>query len=199
MKDKLKIIIKEFHESSLPDLIERHEIFDLSILSSSVNKVITIVGPRRAGKTFFLFQIIKKLLRQGSDLEDIIYINFEDERILPMKAENLQLILDAYFELYEKRETPCIFLDEIQNISGWDKFVRRLNDLGFTIFITGSNSRMLSREIATSLRGRTLTYEIFPFSFTEFLAAKGARPGKNVAYGKRRHQRRSSPPWQKVG
>ena len=188
MKDKLKIIIKEFHESSLPDLIERDEIFDLSILSSSVNKVITIVGPRRAGKTFFLFQIIKKMLRQGTDLEDIIYINFEDERILPMQADNLQLILDAYFELYEKRESPCIFLDEIQNISGWDKFVRRLNDRGFTVFITGSNSRMLSRDIATSLRGRTLTYEMFPFSFIEFLKAKEIKPGKNVAYGKKRHQ-----------
>lgn len=188
MKDKLKIIIKEFHESSLPYLIERHEIFDLSILSSSVNKVITIVGPRRAGKTFFLFQIIKKLLRQGTDLEDIIYINFEDERILPTKADNLQLILDAYFELYEKRESPCIFLDEIQNISGWEKFVRRLNDWGFTIFVTGSNSRMLSREIATSLRGRTLTYELFPFSFIEFLKAKGIKLEKNAAYGKKRHQ-----------
>jgi len=187
MKDKLKIIIKEFHESSLPDLIERHEMFDLSTLSSSVNKVITIVGPRRAGKTFFLFQIIKKLLRQGTDLEDIIYINFEDERILPMQADNLQLILDAYFELYEKRENPCLFLDEIQNINGWDKFVRRLNDRGFALFITGSNSRMLSREIATSLRGRTLTYELFPFSFVEFLKAKGIEPGKNAAYGRKRH------------
>ena len=188
MREKLKIIIKEFHESSLPHLIERHEIFDLSILSSSVNKVITIVGPRRAGKTFFLFQIIKKLLRQGADLEDIIYINFEDERILPMRADNLQLILDAYFELYEKRESPCIFLDEIQNISGWEKFVRRLNDRGFTIFVTGSNSRMLSREIATSLRGRTLTYELFPLSFVEFLKAKGIKLEKNAAYGKKRHQ-----------
>ncbi|MBW1744730.1 MAG: ATP-binding protein, partial [Deltaproteobacteria bacterium] len=73
-------------------------------------------------------------------------------------------------------------------ISGWDKFVRRLNDRGFTIFLTGSNSRMLSREIATSLRGRTLAYELFPFSFIEYLKAKGMKPGKNVAYGKKRHQ-----------
>jgi predicted AAA+ superfamily ATPase len=188
MKEKLKIIIKEFHESSLPDLIERQEVFDFSILKSSVNKVITIVGPRRAGKTFFLFQTIKKLLKQGADLSDIIYINFEDERILPMKGVDLQFILDAYFELYEEKEHPYIFLDEIQNISGWDKFVRRLNDRGFTIFVTGSNSRMLGREIATSLRGRTLAYELFPFSFIEYLKAKGIKPGKNVAYGKRRHQ-----------
>jgi predicted AAA+ superfamily ATPase len=181
MKEKLKIIIKEFHESSLPDLIERQEVFDFSILRSSVNKVITIVGPRRAGKTFFLFQTIKKLLKQGSDLSDIIYINFEDERILPMKGVDLQFILDAYFELYEEKEHPYIFLDEIQNINGWDKFVRRLNDRGLTIFLSGSNSRMLSREIATSLRGRTLAYELFPFSFIEYLKAKGIKPGKNVA------------------
>jgi predicted AAA+ superfamily ATPase len=188
MKEKLKIVIKEFHESILPDLIERQEVFDFSILKSPVKKVITIVGPRRAGKTFFLFQTVKKLLKQGVDLSDIIYINFEDERILPMQGADLQLLLEAYFELYEGKESPYVFLDEIQNISGWDKFVRRLNDRGFTIFLTGSNSRMLSREIATSLRGRTLVYELFPFSFIEYLEAKGVKPGKNVAYGKKRHQ-----------
>jgi predicted AAA+ superfamily ATPase len=188
VKENLKFVIKEFHESSLPDLVERQEVFDFSILSFPINKVITIVGPRRAGKTFFLFQIIKKLLERGSDLTDIIYINFEDERILPMKGEQLQSILDAYFELYEKREKPYIFLDEIQNISGWDRFVRSLNDRGLAVFLTGSNSRMLSREIATSLRGRTLTYEVFPFSFKEFLNAKGISLEKNVAYGKKRHK-----------
>jgi predicted AAA+ superfamily ATPase len=188
MKEKLKIIIKEFHESPLPDLIERQAPFDFSILRSSVNKVITIIGPRRAGKTFFLFQTIEALLKQGTDLTDIIYINFEDERILPMKGEDLQCILDAYFELYEEKASPYVFLDEIQNIDGWDKFVRRLNDRGFRIFVTGSNSRLLGREIATSLRGRTLTYELFPFSFIEFLKAKGIKPGKNAAYGKQRHQ-----------
>ncbi len=187
LKDNFKIIIREFHESALPDMVERRVIFDFSIHDYPINKVITIIGPRGAGKTYFLFQIIKKLLSKGADFTDIIYINFEDERILPLKDDSLHHLLDAYFELYENKTRPFVFLDEIQNIDGWDRFVRRLNDRGMPIFITGSNSRMLSREIATSLRGRTLTYELFPFSFQEFLNAKGITMGKNLIYGKMRH------------
>jgi hypothetical protein len=188
IKENLKMVIREFHESAIPDLIERKTLFDVSILHSPINKVVTIIGPRRAGKTYFLFQIMKALIRKSFHLTDILYINFEDERILPMKGEELQYILDAYFELYEKKNKPFIFLDEVQNIDGWDRFVRRLNDRGFTLLITGSNSQMLSREIATSLRGRTLTYEIFPFSFKEFLEAKRIKPEKNLLYGKMRHR-----------
>ena len=178
-KENFKIIIKEFHESPLPDLIERKGLFDLSILDSPINKVITIIGPRRAGKTYYVFQIMKALMKKKVDIADILYINFEDERILPMSGEDLQGILDAFFELYEKKSKPFIFFDEIQNISGWERFVRRLNDRGFAVFITGSNSRLLGREIATALRGRTLTYEIFPFSFKEFIIAKGIKEQKN--------------------
>lgn len=191
IKDNLKIVIKEFHESSLPNLVERKELFDFSILDSPINKIITIIGPRRAGKTYFLYQIIKKLLEQKKHITDILYLNFEDERILPMAGKDLHNILDAYFELYEKKADPILFFDEVQNITGWDRFVRRLNDKGFTIFITGSNSRMLGREIATALRGRTLTYEIFPFSFKEFLTTKGIKPDKNLLYGSLRHRARS--------
>jgi hypothetical protein len=191
IKDNLKMVIKEFHESAIPDLVEREPLFDFSILHAPINKVITIIGPRRAGKTFFLFQIMKELIKKRLDITDILYINFEDERILPMVGQELQLILDAYFELYEKKTNPFIFLDEVQNISGWDRFVRRLNDKGFTLLITGSNSHMLGREIATSLRGRTLTYEIFPFSFKEFLETQGIRVEKNLLYGKMRHRIRT--------
>ena len=191
LKENLKIVIKEFHESSLPELVERKELFDFSILHSPINKVITIIGPRRAGKTYFLYQIIKKLIEKKNHMTDILYLNFEDERILPMGGRDLQNILDAYFELYEKKTNPILFFDEIQNITGWDRFVRRLNDKGFTIFITGSNSRMLGREIATALRGRTLVYEIFPFSFKEFLTAKGIKLEKNLLYGTLRHRARS--------
>jgi len=188
IKENLKVVIKEFHDFTLPDLIERDLDINFSILRSPIKKIITIIGPRRAGKTYFLFQTIKKLLAKEVEITDIIYINFEDERILPMKPEDLEHILNAYFELYTAKSKPFIFLDEIQNISGWDKFVRRLNDQGLSIILTGSNSRMLGREIATALRGRTLTYEIFPFSFREFLTAKGIAMGKNVIYGKTRHR-----------
>jgi hypothetical protein len=188
IKENLKVVIKEFHDFTLPDLIERDLDINFSILRSPIKKIITIIGPRRAGKTYFLFQTIKKLLAKEVEITDIIYIDFEDERILPMKPEDLEHILNAYFELYTAKSKPFIFLDEIQNISGWDKFVRRLNDQGLSIILTGSNSRMLGREIATALRGRTLTYEIFPFSFREFLTAKGIAMKKNVIYGKTRHR-----------
>ena len=187
LKDALKIVIKEFHETKLPDLIPRHLKIDHAIIPSAVKKIITIVGARRAGKTTFLFQLMKELIAAGNRITDFIYINFEDERLLPLSAGDLHLILDAYFELYDESKQPTIFLDEVQNIDGWDKFARRLNDRGYSIFITGSNSRMLGREIATTLRGRTLTYEIFPFSFLEFLNAQNVKFGKNTLFGKKRH------------
>ena len=187
LKDALKIVIKEFHETKLPDLIPRHLKIDHAITPSAVKKIITIVGARRAGKTTFLFQLMKELIAAGNRITDFIYINFEDERLLPLSAGDLHLILDAYFELYDESKQPTIFLDEVQNIDGWDKFARRLNDRGYNIFITGSNSRMLGREIATTLRGRTLTYEIFPFSFLEFLNAQNVKFGKNTLFGKKRH------------
>lgn len=188
IKENLKIILKEFYDFTLPDLIERDHKIDFSILQSPIKKIITITGPRRAGKTYFLYQIIKKLLGEGVDLTDIIYINFEDERILPMNPEDLQQILDAYFELYPSKNKPFIFFDEIQNINGWDPFVRRLNDQGLNIFLAGSNSRMLGHDIATALRGRTLTYEIFPLSFREFLSANNITIEKDVIYRKMRHR-----------
>ena len=187
LKEKLKVIIKEFHESVLPELVERHLAIDYSLLESPIKKIITIIGPRRAGKTSFLFQIMKNLIAKETTISDIIYINFEDERILPMRTDDLQSVLDAYFELYQDKKQPFIFLDEIQNIAHWEKFVRRLSEQGFRIFLTGSNSRMLGHDIATALRGRTLTYELFPFSFTEFLMAKGVFYDKGGVYGATRH------------
>jgi uncharacterized protein len=188
LKENLKKIIKEFHENPLPEIIERDTLFDFAILNTPVKKVITIIGPRRAGKTYFLFQVMKKLLNKKFQVNDILYINFEDERILPINGSELQNILDAYFELYEKKTRPVIFFDEIQNIRDWERFVRRLNDNGYAIFITGSNSHMLSRDIATALRGRTLTYEIFPFSFKEFLKLNGIKLNRTTLYGQKRHR-----------
>jgi len=188
MKDRFKIIIKEFHEKELPALIQRLDVMDFSMLNSRLKKIVTIVGPRRAGKTYFLYQVMKEILQAGAGITDILYVNFEDERITPLRAENLQDMLDAYFELYDKKANPFVFLDEVQNVPGWDRFARRLSDAGFRVFITGSNSRMLGREIATSLRGRTITYEVFPFSFREFVGLRGVTLRKDTAYGKTRHR-----------
>jgi len=187
MKERFKLLIKEFHERELPDLVDRQGIMDFSMLTSRLKKIVTLIGPRRAGKTYFLYQIMKEILKKSS-LTDILYINFEDERVMTVKAESLQELLDAYFELYEGKANPWVFLDEVQNVSGWDRFARRLGDAGFRVFITGSNSRMLGREIATSLRGRTITFEVFPFSFKEFVALRGVTLRRDAFYGKTRHR-----------
>ncbi|MEW6220070.1 MAG: ATP-binding protein [Thermodesulfobacteriota bacterium] len=188
LKDKLKIIISEFQSMPLPGLLERELVVDLAAVGSPVNKVITIVGPRRAGKTFYLFQIMKRLVAGGRDIRDFVYVNFEDERILPMTAADLQLIVDAWRELHGRQDRPLLFLDEVQNINGWETFVRRLADQGYAVFVSGSNSRLLSSEIATALRGRTLTYTLLPFSFREFLAIRQVAPERSLPFGPERHR-----------
>ncbi|HBA52916.1 MAG TPA: ATPase [Syntrophorhabdus aromaticivorans] len=165
-KDILKTIIRDFHVNPIPDLVER----DISLPDRS-GKIISIVGVRRGGKTSLLLNRTAHLVRDGLDRSRIIYINFEDER-LDLKTHDLDLIIQAYRELYPDLDLQeCYFLfDEIQNIDGWEKFVRRIYDsITKNIFITGSNSKFLSSEIATSLRGRTLSIEVLPLSFREYL------------------------------
>jgi predicted AAA+ superfamily ATPase len=149
-----------------------------------IGKINSIIGPRRAGKTFFIYQNINQL--KGKNLKDkIIYLNFEDERLLPIKKEELDLILEAYYELYpeNKDQKLYVFFDEIQMLPFWQLFVRRLYDQeNMEICITGSSSKLLSKEIATQLRGRTLTYFIFPYSFKEFLRAKGITLERHFEY-----------------
>ncbi len=166
MKQILKTIIKDFHLRSLPPFKLRHLKVPLDL-----DKIITIIGPRRAGKTWYLFQLMASLEKAGVKREQLLYLNFEDER-LDFDAGYDQ-ILDAYLELYPDQKTDDIhiFFDEIQEIPNWEKYVRRLYDtVSRKIFLTGSNAKMLSKEIATSLRGRSLSFEIMPLSFPEFLS-----------------------------
>lgn len=129
------------------------------------------VGIRRAGKTFMLYQYIQQLFAEGHDIREILFVNFEDERITDMTKADLHLVIDAYRELFAYE--PILFLDEIQNITGWEHFARRLADENKRVFITGSNAHMLSREIASSLGGRYLIKEIWPFTFREYLQYQG--------------------------
>ncbi|MBU0980563.1 MAG: ATP-binding protein [Nanoarchaeota archaeon] len=177
MKDLLKTIIKDFHERGLPEFIKRE--LDISL---DTGKIISIIGPRRAGKTYMMYQLISKI----ADLTNVIYINFEDER-LELGSKDLNLIIEAYLELYpDKKETELyFFFDEIQEIPDWEKFVRRVYDtISKRIFITGSSAKLLSREIATSLRGRTISYEIFPLSFKEYLRFADVEPDIHSTRGK---------------
>ncbi len=129
-------------------------------------------GIRRAGKSYLIFQEIHELLEGGVEESQIVYLNFEDERLLEFKTSDLNLILEISLEISGAEKEPFIFLDEIQNVPGWEKFVRRLADMKYHITITGSNSKMLSREIATTLGGRFMIVNVFPYSFREFLAAR---------------------------
>ena len=168
MRKILKRIIKDFHNRPLPDFKSRQADIPLNL-----NKIITIVGPRRAGKTYYLFQLITELERQGVARNRILYLNFEDER-LELEGRH-DLIIEAYLELYPELDLSMsyFFFDEIQELDLWEKFVRRMFDtVTKRIFLTGSNAKLLSGEIATSLRGRSLSFEIMPLSFKEFLSFK---------------------------
>ncbi len=167
MKEILKSIIKDFFEKDLSGVRKR----DYEI-PTNISKIISIIGARRTGKTFLLLSIIKQL-REKYNKENLLYINFEDDRLFPLKLEHLSLIIDAYYELFpeKKNELVYFFFDEVQNVENWELFMRRIYDNEkCRIYVTGSSSKLLSKEIATSLRGRTLTYSIFPYSFKEYIA-----------------------------
>ncbi len=131
------------------------------------------VGIRRTGKSYMMYQQIKNLQTKGVPLSQIIYVNFEDERLLEITVDDLNTILEIGLELAGIDNKPYLFLDEIQNINDWEKFARRLADMKYHINITGSNSKMLSNEIASTLGGRFMIMNIYPYSFTEYLVAKG--------------------------
>jgi uncharacterized protein len=171
MIELFKEIIREFHQSRLPEPVRRA--ISLPALPKGVRKAFVFIGMRRSGKTYTLYQIMQDLIAEGLDFSKILYINFEDERLADMKKENFQDILKAYFSLYPEyidRSDIYFFFDEIHEVDGWEKFIRRLIDQeAVKIYITGSSAKMLSKEIASSMRGRTVVTEVFPFNFTEML------------------------------
>ena len=125
------------------------------------------VGVRRAGKSFLLYQKMQQMLATGQDWSEMLYLNFEDDRLTQFEVSDFSLILEAHTEMYGKR--PMLFLDEIQNVNGWEKFARRLADAKYSVWITGSNAKMLSSEVMTTLGGRYLSMEVYPYNFKEFL------------------------------
>lgn len=170
MKELIKSLIIEFHQK-LPFRCISREIQ----LPTDTEKIISVCGVRRCGKTYVLYDTINGLINNNiAKPEQILFLSFDDER-LGLKTNELDLIIDSYKELYplQKMEDVYIFFDEIQMADGWEKFVRRLYDSTTkNIYISGSNSKLLASEIATSLRGRTLQFEIFPLSFKEFCKFK---------------------------
>jgi len=154
-------------------------------ISLEKNANYVFLGLRRAGKSYFLYQIIQEKLNIQS-IEQIVFINFEDERLLEINHHDLQLIIEAYYELFDLE--PIIFLDEIQNVLHWQKFVRRLADEGKQVYVTGSNALMLSNDIATTLGGRFINKEILPLSFKEYLQFREIEVSKNAIYSNDRYK-----------
>ena len=180
-----KGVIKNLISEKQQDILDIRLIERPLELEDSANYI--FIGLRRAGKSYLLYQHIQGLIKTGkASIEDILYINFEDERLFSMKAEELNLFLDCYREMYDKK--PLIYLDEIQNIDGWEKFVRRLADSKYRVFVTGSNAKMLSKEIYTTLGGRFIAKEVYPFSFPEYLAFNKVKIHKNWEYNPVRTQ-----------
>lgn len=174
MKEKIKEILFENQDYEVGNIVSREHI-DIPLDSGLV---VSLIGSRRSGKTYLLYDQIRRLRQQGIAKTNIVFINFEDERLV-FAQQDLDLILQAYQEMYPDiplREV-YFFFDEIQNVTGWEKFVRRMFDSrSKKLFVTGSNSKLLSTEIATELRGRTLSFTVHPFSFREFLTASGVAP-----------------------
>jgi len=166
-KEALKYVLAENTARKFPATVPR-----ALELPLNTNKITTLVGIRRSGKTYILYDIMRRLEARGVDRRQMILLNFEDDRLLPIKSQELDLILSAHTELYPELadRRKFFFFDEIHNAPRWESFVRRLHDTqDAQIFLTGSSSHLLARELATSLRGRTICYEVFPLSFAEFL------------------------------
>ncbi|MBD3421785.1 MAG: AAA family ATPase [Chitinivibrionales bacterium] len=169
MKETLKQILIDFHSEGFPSFHPRN--LTVPRISQNVRKGFVFIGMRRCGKTYKMYQYAQSLVSAGIDITKIVYLNFEDDRLITFTHEHFQCILDAYFELYpdNANDTSVVFiLDEIHEIDGWDKFIRRLLDkANYQILLSGSSSKLLSKEISTTLRGRTMSIEVFPLTFEE--------------------------------
>lgn len=150
--------------------VMRHNVIKRNISLDGFDRQV-LVGARRAGKSYMLYGKIQTLISEGHSWDEIVYLNFEDERLADIELSDLNMILEVHAALSDKR--PMLFLDEIQNIEGWEHFARRIADNKFTVFITGSNAKMLSKDVSTVLGGRYLTREVFPMQFNEYLAING--------------------------
>lgn len=170
MLETIKTIILDHQETMLQIGVPR----DQEIVPVK-GKAAVCIGVRRSGKSTCLCQIMQRLLDSGVSRQNILYLNFFDDRLHPLQHGGISLVADAYYSLYPEKknqEMVYIFLDEIQMAAGWESFADRLLRTELCeLYLTGSSARMLSKEIATQMRGRALTWELFPFSFKEFLSA----------------------------
>ena len=179
-KETIRTLIKEGQEA-----LGEVELYDRPYEFEENGRYV-LVGVRQAGKSYMLYKRAKQLLASGHRLEEMVYIDFDDERLLGMTATDLDQILQAYGAVYSYK--PILFFDEIQNVEGWEHFARRLANQKYQVFVTGSNAKMLSRDIQTTLGGRYIDGKVFPYSFAEYLGAQGVVLSKEWQHGKVRSQ-----------
>jgi predicted AAA+ superfamily ATPase len=181
MSEAAKSIVSEWlEEFDLPDLVEReaaHPPLD------GLKDILAIVGPRRAGKTFYFFQLIRELMASGVKREEILFVDFEDYRLPDLGSDPVDALLTAHHQI-AGRAPVFLFFDEVQQLPGWSRTLRTLhNRRTFRIVISGSNSKLLSREVATELRGRCIELAMFPFSFREYLRLRGIAVSPGILHG----------------
>lgn len=162
-KETAKLLILEYQQKAVEVSFQERPYK----IEDKLNYV--FVGLRRVGKSFLMFQQIRHLLNTGHSKNEILYFNFEDDRIVSLATEDLDRIKVCYEEMFDCK--PIFFLDEIQIVDRWEKFARRLADQGYRVYITGSNAKMLSSEIATTLGGRYIIKNVFPYSLQEYLTS----------------------------
>ncbi len=171
-KETLLAVVAEWlEEGEIPPLMPRVQ---HTIESENLDRILAIVGPRRAGKTYFMYQLIQSLIQSGQySKEDILFIDFEDYRLSGFTGTDMDELLAAFYQL-SGRYPSFLFFDEVQNLLDWNRVLRTLhNRRRFKIIVSGSNSKLLGREIATELRGRYQYILMLPFSFREYLRYLG--------------------------
>jgi len=181
-KEKLKEIIlsnREFIDKEVKYIIKRENVS----LPKRLNKVVIFYGVRRSGKTFVLFDLFKKYYNKS------LYIDFEDDRLINFSANDFEILKESFNELFPHllNKNKCFFLDEVQHINGWEKFCRRAVEReNINVFVAGSSSKIMPLEIYTTLRGREWSIAITPFSFKEYLLAKGVILSNDYLYGSKK-------------
>lgn len=186
-KEKLKAILTEWREFRPPQIYRRN--FDFSLVKCP--EILSIIGVRRGGKTYLCHQIAEELKKEYP-ADNIVYINLEDERLAPLKGDELTLLWEVFQEIFsvDLNKRVFLFVDEIQNAQNWSKWANRITEQNknLKLIITGSSSKLLSKEIATELRGRTLSFTVYPLSFREYIKIQDAdvKVDGKVLYGKKK-------------
>lgn len=163
-----------FWKIDLDTGISRKEYLEKLRQFLQTKQILAITGARRSGKSFIMKQLAKRLIDGGKDKNELLIVNFEDPRFVELKVDILQQIYETYLEFLAPTDKPYFFLDEIQEVEGWEKWVSTVQELQKAkVLVSGSNAKLLSRELGTLLTGRHLDITVFPLSFKEYISFKG--------------------------